>query len=265
MILLMVNDEMITAESMKKDMDWELYGIDAVYTAYNAEEAKRFLSSNPADILLCDIEMPGENGLELLRWCRERRLKIECIFLTCHAAFDYAKEAIQLDCQDYLVLPAKYEDIGNAVLKVVTRIAAQRESERFQMYGRQVLQEKQNQAVEQYGEKKSSEEKVQEVISHILENLGNESLSVSDIADKMCLHPIYLNRIFKKITGLPISQYIIQERMRVAGELLADGKLEAATVSQMVGYMNYSNFNLTFKKYYGCSPGRYKDSGSNIG
>ena len=259
MILLIVNDEIITAESMKADMDWKLYGIDAVYTAHNADEARRFLSSAPADIMLCDIEMPGGNGLELLRWCRDNRMKIECIFLTCHATFDYAKEAIELDCQDYLVLPAKYEDIGNAVLKVVNRILAQRESERFQLYGRQVLLEKQNRAAEQYGEKKSAEEKVQEVINHILRNLGNESLSVAEIADKMCLHPIYLNRLFKKVTGLPISQYIIQERMRAAGELLSAGKLEATTVSQMVGYMNYSNFNLTFKKFYGCSPGKYKD------
>ena len=48
------------------------------------------------DILLCDIEMPGENGLGLLRWVREQEKEIECIFLTCHAKFAYAQEAIIL-------------------------------------------------------------------------------------------------------------------------------------------------------------------------
>ena len=72
MNLLIVNDEQLTAETMKKDMDWASYGISEVYTAYDTEAARACIAEHPVDILLCDIEMPRENGLGLLRWVREQ-------------------------------------------------------------------------------------------------------------------------------------------------------------------------------------------------
>ena len=67
MNLLIVNDEQLTAETMKKDMDWASYGISEVYTAYDTEAARACIAEHPVDILLCDIEMPGENGLDVYK------------------------------------------------------------------------------------------------------------------------------------------------------------------------------------------------------
>ena len=78
--------------------------------------------------MLCDIEMPGENGLALLRWVRENKKDIECVFLTCHASFAYAREAICLGCQDYILIPAKYEEIGEVIQRVVQRLTKTRGS-----------------------------------------------------------------------------------------------------------------------------------------
>ena len=97
MNLLIVNDEMLTAETMKTDIEWKSYGIDEVYTAFDAGQARTVIQSQTVDIMLCDIEMPGDNGIELLRWVRNENLPIECIFLTCHPKFSYAQEAITLN------------------------------------------------------------------------------------------------------------------------------------------------------------------------
>ena len=43
------------------------------------------------DILLTDIEMPGESGLDLVEWIREKELDMECIFMSSHADFEYAQ------------------------------------------------------------------------------------------------------------------------------------------------------------------------------
>ena len=112
MTLLIVNDEELTADTMRDTIDWKQYGIDDVFVAYQAEEARKILLAEQIDILLCDIEMPGENGLSLLKWVRTTEMPVECLFLTCHASFDYAKQAIGLNCKEYILLPAKYEDIG---------------------------------------------------------------------------------------------------------------------------------------------------------
>ena len=201
MNLLLVNDEVLTAETMKVEIPWETYGIDQVFTAFSAENGRECLNKTHIDIMLCDIEMPGENGISLLRWVRENNKDTECIFLTCHATFEYAQEAIELGCRDYLLIPAKYEKIGNTVLKVVNRIKKQQEEKRYREYGKIVLQEKMEHAAENYSQKRNTQKLAQDVISYIIKNLKSEELSVNEIAEKFFLHPVYMNRIFKKETS----------------------------------------------------------------
>lgn len=257
MNLLLVNDEVLTAETMRKDMDWKRYGIDEVYTAYSADSARKCINQYVIDIMLCDIEMPKENGISLLRWCRENHKKMECIFLTCHATFTYAQEAISLGCQDYIVIPAKYEDIGNVVHKVATKIHIRQEELLYMEYGRTKVLETANTATEIHGEKQNTAVLVENMVKYICENLNNENFSVNELGEIFHLHPVYLNRIFKKEKGISISQYVINEKMKMAAGLLLTGKLSAAAVADQVGYKNYSNFNITFKKIFHCTPGQY--------
>ena len=258
MKLLIVNDEIITADTMKTDIDWKRYGITDVRVAYNAEEGKKALTEQEADILLLDIEMPGENGIGLLRWVRERQMDAECIFLTCHASFEYAKEAMYLGCRDYLLVPAKYEEIGSTVLRVAERIRKRREEKQYQEYGRQAVREQVDKAVQTYGEKWTPEETVQEAVDLIRQNLGSGWLSVEEVANRLYVHPVYLNRIFRREKETSVRQFIMAERMKLAGELLKSGKLSANAVAEQVGYQSYSNFYLMFRGYYNCTPAQYQ-------
>ena len=64
MNLLIVNDEQLTAETMKKDMDWASYGISEVYTAYDTEAARVHFSHLPCEVCLCSGgDHPGLSGL----------------------------------------------------------------------------------------------------------------------------------------------------------------------------------------------------------
>ena len=260
MKLLIINDEIVTAETMKKEILWENYGVSEVFLAFNANEAKKLLEKQNIDILLCDIEMPGENGIELLHWVREKKMDVECIFLTCHANFAYAQEAVKLGCMDYVLLPARYEDIGDSVWKVVNRRKQEQERKKLQRYGEKWVDEEKDSMMEAQGEKKSSEQIVRECERYILEHLESEELSVNDVAGYCHLSPIYLNRIFKKEKGISISQYMIREKMSLAAELLKDGKLAANLVALRVGYPSYPHFSATFKKYYGVSPSKYQEN-----
>lgn len=263
MKLMIVNDEIITTRAIKKEIAWEQYGIDEVLLAFDAEEAKGLLMQETVDIMLCDIEMPGDNGIELLRWVREQKMDVDCIFLTCYASFSYAQDAIKLSCMDYILMPADYEEIGAAVLKVVNRRRNVAESERMQKYGEQWVSEKKEQAVETQGGTKSKSRLIKECEEYILEHLGEESFAVGDVAEYCNLNAIYLNRIFKQEREISITQYIIKERMELAGRLLKDGELNANIVAEEVGYPNYPYFSAAFKKYYGVSPKQYIDREKN--
>lgn len=258
MNLLIVNDEMLTANTLMRDMDWQALGIDSVRTAYSAREAREAIEEQRPDILLCDIEMPEESGIELVRWIREEEIDAECIFLTCHANFDYAKEAVKLGCRDYVLMPADYGEIARAVSRVTERLALRRRSEQMEQYGKLWLDQKKEEIREESGEKKSPARLVQECRQYILQHLGEEELCVNQIADHFHMSPIYLNRIYKKESGTSIGQTIIRERMAMAAGLLAESGLTAAAVADRVGYPNYSYFSTAFKKHFGCSPQQYK-------
>lgn len=256
MTLLIVNDAVLEATTMQKDIQWEQYGINEVYTAFCVDDARKIITSQKIDILLCDIEMPGENGLALIRWINDTGYDIDCILLTCHADFAYAQEAVSLNCQEYLLLPAKYSEIGESVLKTRKRREQRIHEKQLQIYGQKWLENK-NDSVQEQITKKSSREIIEDCTGFILKNISNADLSVSVLAEHFFLNPIYLNRIFKKEKGINISQWIIQERMKLAAHLLELPGAVAINVALEVGYPNYPYFSTTFKKYYHCTPSQY--------
>lgn len=258
MNLLIVNDAVATVKAMKQEIPWRQYEIHNVYTAYSAAEGQEVISSCPIDILLCDIEMPGESGLVLIRWIRENNYDIDCILLTCHAEFTYAQEAITLNCQDYLLLPATYESIGTTILKVVNRRKERLDNSKLVEYGKSWLHEKKQQTLPSQGSPRSQKEIVEECVTYILSNLDNPELSVNQLASHFYLNPIYLNRIFKREKSITIIQFIINEKMALAARLLKNTENSVVAIAEQVGYPNYSYFSTIFKKYYGCTPTQYR-------
>ena len=257
MNLLMVNDAVLELHTMEKTIEWEKYGIEKVYTADNASAARLIIKDTPIDILLCDIEMPMENGISLIRWIRAGQYDIDCILLTCHADFTYAKEALTLNCCEYILLPAKYEDIGLNVQKVAKERARRIHDSRLQEFGETWIRSMQDSLPSE--ESTNPKETVSQCAAYIMKNISDEALNVADIAAHFYLNAIYLNRIFKREKGMNISQWIIRERMLLAAELLKNPSNTAIAVAIRVGYSNYPYFSTVFKKYYGCTPSQYAE------
>ncbi|MBQ1310735.1 MAG: helix-turn-helix domain-containing protein [Blautia sp.] len=259
MNLLIVNDIVMEAQTMASEIAWKEYGIDQVYTAYSANAARDIILSNPVDILLSDIEMPDENGLSLIHWIQEKGFDIDCILLTCHADFAYAREGLSLGCQDYITLPAKYEEIAASVQKVCLRHQKHQDEKRLQDYGKNWLASQQEQLKEgeQENVQRSPAEISEKCVQFILDHIGDCELSVTDVANHVFLNPIYLNRIFKKEKGQSISQWIIKERMELASTLLLTTDRPAVEISYQIGYNNYPYFSTVFKKYFGKTPSQY--------
>lgn len=256
MNLLIVNDEVISARGLQAGIRWQDYGIDEVAVAFEANSAKKLLQEQTFDIILCDIEMPGESGIDLIRWVREQRIETEVIFLTCHADFEFAQEAIRLKCRNYILIPAAYDVVAENVHEVVLAIQQQREARKHQEYGQLWIGEKEKEA-ELQTISRSPEKTVGNVEEYINRHLNDPELGLNQIAATLFLNPDYLNRVFKRVRGTSIGHYILERRMRLAVSMLEDGKLGATRVSEIVGYNSYSSFVTAFKNYYGCPPSQY--------
>lgn len=117
-ILLIDDDEMITT-TMKSMIEWEKMNIESVYSASNAVLAKKIMESVMIDIMICDIEMPEISGLELVEWARNQGSDAQVIFLTSYAEFSYARQALQLQGQEYLLKPISFKKLNEAILEAV--------------------------------------------------------------------------------------------------------------------------------------------------
>lgn len=122
MEVLVIDDQMNVIEGIRRGIDWELLHISQVYEATNIQDAKEIIRSHHIQIMVCDIEMPMGNGIELLHWVRNEGYPIECIFLTAYAKFEYANEAIKLNAFDYVLQPVKYEELTRVLSNALDKI-----------------------------------------------------------------------------------------------------------------------------------------------
>lgn len=84
------------------------------------------------------------------------------------------------------------------------------------------------------------------------------SLSVPEIAEKVKVNPIYLNRLFKAVTGAAISAYLSQYRCEHARRMLLETQASVSEISDACGFSEVRSFIRFFKKYYNETPAEYR-------
>lgn len=94
-------------------------------------------------------------------------------------------------------------------------------------------------------------------IGYIKENLQHK-LTVEQIADNAGFSKFYFLRLFKRVTGCTVVQYINLLRCEYARELLRTGKYTVKETALLCGFDNLSYFTSVFKKNIGCLPGAFK-------
>ena len=119
MKVFLVEDEYIVREGIKNNIDWEKNGYDFCGEASDGELAFPMISEKRPDIVITDIRMPFMDGIELSRMIKEEYPEIKIIILSGHEEFEYAKVAIQIGVEEYLLKPIN----GDELLQVVNRVA----------------------------------------------------------------------------------------------------------------------------------------------
>lgn len=132
MHLLIVDDSGLITESLRNGIQWDSLGIARVFTANSAAEAKLLITNFEIDILLADIEMPEESGLDLVQWIRNSNYNICTIFLTSHADFSYAQRALRLGGFDYIMQPVRYSVVEKVVSKAVDEVKKSQKNKQFE-------------------------------------------------------------------------------------------------------------------------------------
>lgn len=103
--------------------------------------------------------------------------------------------------------------------------------------------------------------KVEQTIAN---HLDDEKFGVGELASEVGLSKSQTFRKVKSLTGKSISQIIKEIRLQKAAKLLLETDLHASEISYKIGFSSPSYFNKCFSKYYGITPGEYKENGQEI-
>ena len=230
MNLLVVDDEFFIVQSIIQSVDFDVLGITSVSTAFSVKQAQAIFAEKRIDILLTDIEMPRQSGLDLIEWTYQEGYKPIALILTGHPLFDYAHRALKLHCFGYILKPVTAEILTEELKSAVEAVRLSQEETAF----------------------------LSNVKNCIAANIDKEELNRAYIAEQIHMNPDYLSFLFHKESGQALSTYIMNERIELAKKLLTSSSLTIQSITEKCGFSNTSYFHKLFKRFTGMTPQQYR-------
>ena len=239
--LILVEDDDQIRNGLSRFFPWEQLGFQLAASFENGLQALNYMRSHPVDVILTDVRMPVMDGLEMLEKMRLENLEAYVVILSAYQEFSYAQKAIELGVSNYIIKSTKYDELVHV----------------FQHIYDNLLHGKAGYSIPDHmSPPEMNGEFLEKIKAYIRSHIAVATLQST--ADYVNYSPIYLSRLFKEKAGINFINYIIQERMQCAAELLRKQNYSISQISEAVGYSNEKNFSRAFKKYYGVSPAEYR-------
>lgn len=126
--IFLAEDEVMVRETIKRMIPWEDLGFELVGEAADGEMALPLLLRQKPDLLITDIKMPFMDGLTLAKVAKKEIPGLKVVILSGYDDFNYAKQAINIGVEDYLLKPIT----KNALIERLTEIRSRYEHEKTQ-------------------------------------------------------------------------------------------------------------------------------------
>jgi two-component system response regulator YesN len=237
--ILIVDDHKIAREGFKRIIG----RIDAcrgceILEAGEGGGAEKIALETYPDIIITDIKMPNMTGLELISRLKPRLKNASFIIISGYDDFCFAREAIRLGVEDYLLKPFNREDVETLVVRL--------------------LAEKGKVKDERLVNANSEQRAIIRFTIDYINNNYQKDLSLTYLANLVSKSYNYFSTLFKNETGSNFSDYLRKVRIDKAKELFKNGNSIVMDVAKAVGYADYIHFSKTFTRIVGVSPAKYK-------
>lgn len=121
MKVLIADDEVYICSLIKHLIDWDGLGLELAGTYGSGDGVLAYLAEHTADILICDIEMPGMNGLELMEALSRSHPKLRIVVISGYRNFEYALSALKFGAINYLLKPIDEKNLNDVLRGIVTK------------------------------------------------------------------------------------------------------------------------------------------------
>lgn len=223
-----------------------------VLTASNGREAMSLIYTQPLDLIVSDVMMPGMNGYELTRQIKQNKTysHLPIILLTAKTQEEDKEEALSAGADDFVVKPFK---IGTLQLHIDNLIA-----------NRQRITREKPLTIENSYEQPTDkpltydQEFLQRAIRCIHEHLDDADYSREDFASDMGASTSTLYNKLRALTGKNVTVFVRDIRLEAACKMAQENAdLRVSDIAYRVGYKDPKYFATTFKKVMGEQPKEY--------
>lgn len=243
--VVLIDDETIIVEGLKKVVDWQGYGCEVVGTAYSATTGSAAIRAHAPDIIFTDIKMPDSDGMTMLAGLRSEFPDMQITVLTGHRDFEYAQKAVRLGVTRLLLKPSRMDEINEAMHTMVGNLSKVPETNR-QETGLMEDQRCANSFI------------VQQALTFI-EKHHAEKFTLQEIAEHCYVSQWHLSKLLNKHTSRSFYELLNTARIRGAKKLLEDPSLKISDICDRVGYADIGHFSRVFKKLVGVSANEYRN------
>lgn len=126
--VLLVDDEQAELDTLSQSVNWPQFGVGQVLCAQDGESALSLMASDHVDLLITDIRMPQMDGLQLIEHVRKLHPETHCILLTAYEQFEYARAAIRLGVENYLLKPLNITELEETISHAMDNLYVNRQS-----------------------------------------------------------------------------------------------------------------------------------------
>lgn len=254
--VIVIDDNYMIRKGLSKKINQLPGDFSVICDAGDSIEGLRLILEKKPQIVVTDIRMPGNTGLEMIRNVYEA-YHPQTIIISGYTEFEYAKEALKLGVLAYLVKPIEENELLEALKKAAANLG----------------QTEPNQAdaddaavgtapSEELQLPDSSGALQNDYVTRTIEYINThyaDNLKVSDIAERLALSESYLSRIFKNKTGFTITDYRICCCIAVAELELEEPGVKIYEISEKVGFVDQRHFSKLFRQKTGYTPMEYRE------
>ncbi len=245
-ILLIVEDDPDIRDLVFQSFSNSFQILEAENGKIGIEKAMKFVP----DIIISDVMMPETNGLELCQQLKldERTCHIPIVLLTAKADEEDQFKGLETGADDYVKKPFRLKLLQTRVQNLVTSRKLLRDR-----YSQEVILKPKDIAITNLDERFL--QRIQAVLD---KKMTEPSLSVEEFSVLIGMSRMQLHRKLKSLLGLSATEFIRNERLKSAAELLKTTNISIAEAAYSTGFNEVTYFSKCFKKTYGVSPSTFR-------
>ena len=243
--ILVVEDNVDIREYIVKNLSQEYI----VSEAENGHEGLQKTLEHLPDLILCDISMPGMDGLELTRQLKTRveTSHIPIILLTARTSLIFKINGLETGADGYITKPFNLRLLQLRIRNLIE--------------SRRRLREKYAKTLNRLDLEPSEvafpemDELFLKSVSETVEaHLENPEFSVDDLAQKLLMNRKQVYRKIKALTDQTPNEFIRTIRLQRAAQLLRTHRYTIAEVTYKVGFQDLKYFRERFRAFFGVNP-----------